>query len=97
MNQTNNVTKESLQCLYSSCMFSLINKPTYITNHSATLIDNIFCNAFGISQNSGILENDISDHLPILTIREENLVISKDVPMVSYMKARNKKNMKMFC
>ena len=39
--------------------------------------------------------NDISDHLPIFTIREENLVISNDALMVSYMKVRNKgkKNM----
>ena len=80
-------------------MFPLINKPTRITNHSATLIDNIFTNAFGINHNSGILVNDLSDHLPIFTIREENLVISNDVPMVSYIKVKNKskKNMKIFC
>ena len=80
-------------------MFPLINKPTRITNHSATFIDNIFTNAFGINRNSGILVNDLSDHLPIFTIREENLVISNDVPMVSYIKVRNKskKNMKILC
>ena len=80
-------------------MFPLINKPTHITNHSATLIDNIFTNAFGISHNSGILVNDISDQLSISTVREENLVIGKDVPIVLYMNVRNisKKNMKIFC
>ena len=41
-NQTNNVTNKFLQCLYSLCMYSLINKPTRITNRSAALIDNIF-------------------------------------------------------
>ena len=43
--------------------------------------------------------NDLSDHLPIFAIREDNLVISNDVPMVSYIKIRNKskKNMKIFC
>ena len=43
--------------------------------------------------------NDLSDHLPIFAIREENLVISNDVPMVSYIKVRNKskKNMKILC
>ena len=46
LNQTSSVTNEFLQCLYSLCMFPLINKPTRITNHSATLIDNIFSNAF---------------------------------------------------
>ena len=59
-------------------MFPLINKPTRISNHSATLIDNIFSNAFGINHNSGILVNGISDHLPIFAIREENLVMSKN-------------------
>ena len=80
-------------------MFPLINKPMRITNHSATLIDNIFTNAFRISHNSGILVNDLSDHLPFFTIREENLVISNDVPMVSYIKVRNKskKNIKILC
>ena len=80
-------------------MFPLINKPTCITNHSATLIDNIFSNAFGISHNSEILVNDLSDHFPIFTTREENLVMSNDVPMVSFIKARNKgkKNMNIFC
>ena len=42
LNQTNNVTNDFLQCLYSLCMFPLVNKPTCITNHSGTLIDNIF-------------------------------------------------------
>ena len=79
-------------------MFPLINKPTRITNHSVTLIDDIFSNAFGIGLNSGIIVNDLSDHLPIFTIREDNLTISNDVPMVSYIKARNKSknNMKTF-
>ena len=41
---------------------------------------------------------DISDYFPIYAIREENLVMGKDVPMVSYMKEINKskKNMKIF-
>ena len=43
--------------------------------------------------------NDISDHLPIFTLQEENLAICKAVPMVSYMKVRNKSKMSMniFC
>ena len=40
--------------------------PTRITNHSATLIDNIFSNIPHIG--SGIFYSDISDHLPIFTI-----------------------------
>ena len=97
LNQTSNVTNKFLQCLYSLCMFPLINKPTRITNHSATLIDDILSNAIEICHKSVILVNDISDHLPIFKIREENLVISKDVPMVSYMKVINISKMNMFC
>ena len=80
-------------------MLPLINKPTRIINHSATLIDNIFCNAPEIIHSSGILVNDISDLPTILTIGEENIDICRDVPMASYMKLRykSKKNMKIFC
>ena len=62
-------------------------------------MDNVLTNAFGISHNSGIHVNDLSDHRPIYTIREENLVICNDVPMVSHIKVRNKskKDMKIFC
>ena len=90
LNQTNNVTNELLHCLYGLCMFPLIIRPTRITSHSATLIDNIFSNAFGIGHNSGILVNELSDHLLIFAIREENLVVSNDVPMVSYIKVETK-------
>ena len=81
-------------------MFPLINTPTRNTNHSATLVDNISSSyALGISHNSEILVSDITDRLPISTIREENLVIREDVPMTSHKKVRkkSKKNMKMFC
>ena len=66
---------------------------------SCTLIDNIYSNAYGISHTSGIPVNDISDHLPIFAIGEENLAICKDVPMVSYTKVGNKgqKILKIFC
>ena len=96
--KTRNITNKFLQCLNSLCMFPLINKPTRITNRSASLIDNIFTNAFGINHNSGILLNDLSDHLPIFAIIEENVVICNDVSMVSYIKVGNKckKNMKIF-
>ena len=41
--------------------FPRISLPTRITNHSATLLDNIFTNELG-SHESGILVNNISDH-----------------------------------
>ena len=89
LNQTSNATNEFVQCLYSLVMLPLINKPTCITNHSETLIYIIFSNVFGISHIIGILVSDISDRIPIFTIIEENIHISRDVPMDSQMKVRN--------
>ena len=47
-------------------------------------IDNIVSNAYGISHNTGILVNDIGDHLPIFTIEEEKLVICKERDIYIY-------------
>ena len=41
-----------------------ITAPTRITNHSATLIDNIFFNSLEYSTYSGNIIYDVSDHLP---------------------------------
>ena len=43
----------------------LINRPTRITAHSATLIDNIFTNHFTPRVLKGIVISDLSDHLPV--------------------------------
>ena len=54
--------------MYSNGFYPLISKPTRITSHSATLIDNIFSNDLDNHKFSGILWSDISDHLPIFQI-----------------------------
>ena len=50
-------------------IYTLITKPTRITSHTATLIDNIFTNNSYINNIdesiNGIIFSDISDHLPI--------------------------------
>jgi hypothetical protein len=45
--------------------YPLINRPTRITAHSATLIDNIFTNNLSPQLFSGIILNNISDYLPV--------------------------------
>ena len=51
-------------------MFPLISRPTRVTNHSATVIDNIYSNASDLSttRRSGILRFSISDHYAIFCI-----------------------------
>jgi len=46
----------------------LIDKPTRITKHSTTLIDHIYTNDVKPSIVSGIIIDDVSDHLPIFAI-----------------------------
>ena len=63
------LTEEFLDQFISSSFIPVINKPTRITNHSATLIDNIFTNSFNSSHClKGIFYINISDHLPVFYI-----------------------------
>ena len=66
--QSHSVTGEFLDALYSHMFIPLITRPTRITCHSATLIDNIFGNQFFDRSRSGLFFTDISDHLPIFSI-----------------------------
>ena len=60
---------EFLDALYSNMFFPLITRPTRITCHSATLIDNIFVNQiFDRSRRGRLFFTDISDHVPIFSI-----------------------------
>ena len=63
-------TKDFLDMLYSYGVFPQINKPTRVTSFSSTIIDNIFTNVLSLNAKSGILCNDISDHLPIFYLAE---------------------------
>ena len=58
-------TNDFIHLMYSNGFYPLISKPTRITSHSATLINNIFSNDLDNHKFSGILWSDISDHLPI--------------------------------
>ena len=57
-------TQEFIDSLFSHAFLPLISNPTRLTSYSATLIDNIFTNNLVPSVFSGIILNDLSDHLP---------------------------------
>ena len=59
------MTKHFLDTMYSLGLYPLIDRPSRITSHSSSLIDNIFTNAKYYNSVSGLLINDITDHLPI--------------------------------
>ena len=64
--------------MYNAGVFPLINKPTRITEDSATIIDNIITNNLKGNTISGILINDIRFHLPVFVITK-HVVVKKTV------------------
>jgi exonuclease III len=63
-----------IHMMYSHHFFPLITRPTRITPHSRTLIDNIFTNSLRDSpRTAGAFITDITDHFPICCIGSTNL------------------------
>ena len=62
----------------SNSLYPATTKPTRITEFSATIIDNIFCN---IPANSltGIMYKNISDHLPIFVMHDMRVKKMKEL------------------
>ena len=86
---SNNQVNYFLDSIYSLGLFPLITKPTRITSHSATLIDNIFTNIHDYAHMSGIIVCDISDHFPVFTCKKVITHTCKQISMTSYYKVRN--------
>ena len=81
-------TQDFVEMLYDQRLIPTITKPTRITTSSATLIDNIIINLeLSDSTTSGILEENISDHLPCYNIisgvyikrKKTQLITSRDM------------------
>lgn len=62
---THKITSELLDAHFAANLIPTITKPTRITHTSATLIDNIYVRHHDPYIHSGILFNNMSDHLPV--------------------------------
>ena len=71
-------TQNFLNTLGSFLFHPQILQPTRITDHSATLIDNIFLNSLDHNSISGNLVYDLSDHLPNFLIIEKYSAVSSN-------------------
>ena len=71
-------TEDYINTLSSFNFLPCILQPTRITEHSATLIDNIFSNNMEHHQVSGNVIHDITDHLPNFLILDKIPFISKE-------------------
>ena len=76
-------------------LFPTITRPTRITKQSATLIDNIFVSInLHKKYESTILINDMSDHLPILTLLRQTK-LNNNAPLIFKSRNLNDKNIKL--
>ena len=72
-------TEDFINTLGSFFLEPRILKPTKITNHVSTLIDNMFFNSIEYQAVSGNLFHDVTDHLPnFLIIKRFALSIHKE-------------------
>lgn len=65
-------TDDFLNMMCSNFQYPEITRPSRITTHSATLIDNIFTNMLDSNIVSGLLLRDISDHLAVFVVFDAN-------------------------
>jgi hypothetical protein len=94
-------TNNFIEQLFISSFFPLITKPTRITHHTATLIDNIFTNNLEELEDStnDIIFSDISDHFPIVHTFNTNILsktTTKKLTSVSYQRLFNKTSKEAF-
>ena len=69
--ETNKKFQSFVNLMFEFSMMPTINKPTIVTKHTATAIDNIRTNCIINSDfKSAIFKTDLSDHFPIIFINE---------------------------
>lgn len=71
------MTEDFINTVFSLGLYPQITRPSRITLHCATLIDNIFTNIIQNNTVSGLLINDISDHQPIFTVYDNNYSLNR--------------------
>ena len=72
-------TNDYIDQLFAIGLHPLITRPTRITSHSKTLIDNIFTTDLSSHIHSGLIINDMSDHLSIYQITEYSYKTSNNL------------------
>ena len=89
-----NPTQKFIEDLSDIDLFPTITRPTRITNHSVTLIDNIYVSdQLHRNFKSAIRVHDISDHLPSLAMLKQTKLLSKE-PLTFRSRCLNEQKLK---
>ncbi|CAH3132241.1 unnamed protein product [Pocillopora meandrina] len=86
---------DKLESLFSHAFLPLISNPTRLTSYSATLIDNIFTHNLAPCVFSGIILNDLSDHLPVFAYFD-NATLTRSTERKIVMRTFNDDNLHKF-
>ncbi len=78
------MTNDFINTIYSMNLYPKITRPTRITSHCATLIDNILTNDILNNTISGLLVSDISDHLQVFTVYDSTTTSIFTILKVDY-------------
>ena len=77
--ETRKKVQSFVNLMFEFSMIPTINKPTRVTKHTATAIDNIITNCIINSDfKSAIVKTDLSDHFPIIFINFIRVPIPTD-------------------
>lgn len=90
------MTDEFINTMYSMSLYPKISRPSRITSHCATLIDNIFTNDIENNTMSGLLINNISDHLTVFTVYNSNHQRNLSEAKLKYIGVRTEETMNTF-
>ena len=95
-NEVHSQTSDFIDMMYSYSLVPLINRPTRITNNSATLVDNIVSNNLHDLHKStqAVSITDISDHLPIIHINWNFKDCNEELSIIR--RSNTKKNREQF-
>ena len=83
--------------LMSSYSFSpMISKATRIQKQTETLLDNIFVNKLALYHSSGIIVDDLSDHLPVFMTLKIKSICRENRDIVTVFDTRKMKDLNTF-
>lgn len=81
--ESHHPTDDFINTLGSYFFAPQISQPRRVTDHSATLIDNIFFNSLEHHSISGNIVHDLTDHHPNFLVYHQRLKSSREISLIS--------------
>ena len=89
-------SNDFLNLMSSYSFFPMISKATRIQKQTETLLDNIFVNNLALYHSSGIMVDDLSDHLPVFMTLKIKSICRENRDIVTVFDSRKMKDLNTF-